>query len=53
MHPPPNRPKVSVFLAMSLDGFVAAPDGDLSWLWMGESGPLGVGGGLGRRADGR
>lgn len=27
-----NRPKVSVFLALSLDGHVAAVGGDLSWL---------------------
>lgn len=27
-----DRPTVSVFLALSLDGFIAGPDGDLSWL---------------------
>jgi dihydrofolate reductase len=27
-----NRPVVSVFLALSIDGFIAGPDGDLSWL---------------------
>jgi dihydrofolate reductase len=32
MHPPANRPKVSVFLALSLDGFIAGPDDDLAWL---------------------
>lgn len=26
------RPHVSVFLAISLDGYIAGPDGDLSWL---------------------
>lgn len=27
-----NRPIVSVFLALSLDGFIAGPHGDLAWL---------------------
>jgi dihydrofolate reductase len=27
-----DRPIVSVFLALSLDGFIAGPDGDISWL---------------------
>ncbi len=27
-----DRPVVSVFLAVSLDGFIAGPDGDLTWL---------------------
>lgn len=29
---PANRPKVSAFLALSLDGYIAGPSGDLSWL---------------------
>ncbi len=29
---PPPRPRVTVFLGLSLDGFVAGPGGDLSWL---------------------
>jgi dihydrofolate reductase len=29
---PMDRPVVSVFLAVSLDGFIAGPDGDLTWL---------------------
>lgn len=28
----PARPKVSVFIARSLDGFIARPDGQLDWL---------------------
>ena len=31
-HPAPPTPKVAVFLGISLDGFIAGPDGDLSWL---------------------
>lgn len=27
-----DRPNVSVFLALSLDGFIAGPQGDLAWL---------------------
>ena len=35
------RPKVSVFIATSVDGFIARPDGDVSWLEAGE--PIGGG----------
>ncbi len=27
-----QRPKVSVFLALSLDGYIARENGDVSWL---------------------
>lgn len=29
---PTKRPKISVFIAMSLDGYIAKKDGDVSWL---------------------
>lgn len=32
MSTPTQRPTVHVFLALSLDGFIAGPQGDLSWL---------------------
>lgn len=35
------RPKVSVFIATSVDGYIARPDGDVSWLEAGE--PIGGG----------
>lgn len=34
-----NRPKVSVFLGISLDGYIAGKGGDLSWLSMVETDP--------------
>lgn len=32
MSRPANRPMVSAFLALSMDGYIAGPGGDLSWL---------------------
>src|SRR4028119_1454012 len=40
----------SVFLGMSVDGFIARPDGDLAWLTGGDAG--GGGGGAGDDGDG-
>ena len=37
----PTKPKVSVFIATSVDGSIARPDGDIAWLHEGEQLPDG------------
>jgi len=37
----PEKTRVSVFIASSLDGFIARPDGDIRWLHDGEPPPEG------------
>ncbi|GAB5494247.1 MAG: dihydrofolate reductase family protein [Phototrophicaceae bacterium] len=39
--------KISVFMALSLDGFIARPDGDVAWLHEGEALPEGDDAGFG------
>jgi dihydrofolate reductase len=42
-----SKPKVSVFIAISVDGFIARPDGDVAWLHENEPMPEGDDAGYG------